>query len=223
MSKIFGIFGNISNTYGTTAIGTTTILSVLLIVLVLSIYEFLIYRFVSHRSFYNKQFNILIAVIPFFIATIILCLQSNIVITLGTIGALAIIRFRTAVKDPVDMLYLLWSVYIGIICGCQLYEVAVLTTIIVTLILLVLENIKFGKSPSVVVIHCKDCEENKITEILSKYSKRFKIKSRNYTSNGIDYAIEILLKNPEDLTKDLKKCKVVEKFSVIEYDSDDMV
>ena len=223
MSKIFEISGNISNTYGTTAIGTTTILSVLLIVLVLSIYEFLIYRFVSHRSFYNKQFNILIAVIPFFIATIILCLQSNIVITLGTIGALAIIRFRTAVKDPVDMLYLLWSVYIGIICGCQLYEVAVLTTIIVTLILLVLENIKFGKSPSVVVIHCKDCEENKITEILLKYSKRFKIKSRNYTSNGIDYAIEILLKNPEDLTKDLKKCKVVEKFSVIEYDSDDMV
>ncbi len=189
-----GIFNNIFNSFGID-IGITTTLSVLLVVLVLSVYEFLIYRYVSHRSFYNKQFNILITILPFFISTIILCLQSNIVITLGTIGALAIIRFRTAVKDPIDMLYILWSVYIGIICGCQLYEVAILTSIAVTIVLVVLENVKFGKLPCVVVIHCKDCEEKNITEILTKYAKRFKIKSRNYTSKGIDYAIEILLKN----------------------------
>lgn len=223
MSKIIGIFDNLFGTYGAISIGTTTILSVLCVVLILSIYEFLIYRYVSHRSFYNKQFNILIAVIPFFIATIILCLQANIVITLGTIGALAIIRFRTAVKDPIDMLYILWSVYIGIICGCQLYEVAVLTTLVVTIILVVLENIRFGRNPCVIILHCKDSEEKSITEILSKYAKKFKIKSRNYTSNGIDYAIEILLKNPESLGEDLKASKFVDKFSIIEYDSEDIV
>ena len=102
---------NIGNSYGSSALHTTVILSVLLMVLVLSIYELIVYRLVSHRAFYNRSFNICIAVLPFFIATIILCLQSNIVITLGTIGALAILRFRTAVKDPVDMLYLLWSVH----------------------------------------------------------------------------------------------------------------
>lgn len=223
MSKIMGIFDNIFSTYSTFDIGITTTLSVLLVVLLLSVYEFLIYRYVSHRSFYNKQFNILITILPFFIATIILCLQSNVVITLGTIGALAIIRFRTAVKDPIDMLYILWSVYIGIICGCQLYEVAVLTSIVVTVCLLILENVKFGKSPCVVVIHCKECEEKNITEILKKYAKKFKIKSRNYTTKGIDYAIEILLKEPESLTKDLKAANCVEKFSIIEYDSEDIV
>ena len=77
-------------------------------VAILAIYEFFVYRIVSHRSFYNKSFNITTAILPFFISSIILCLQSNLVITLGTIGALAIIRFRTSVKDPVDMLYLLW-------------------------------------------------------------------------------------------------------------------
>ena len=102
-------------------------------------YEFIVYRLVSHRAFYNRSFNISVTVLPFFIATIILCLQSNLVITLGTIGALAIIRYRTAVKDPVDMLYILWSIHIGIVCGCQLYEVAVLTSLLVTIILLILE------------------------------------------------------------------------------------
>lgn len=107
---MIGIFENIINNYSNASISTVTIISVLVMVLLLSVYEFIIYRFVSHRSFYNKSFNITIAILPFFISTIILCLQSNIIITLGTIGALAIIRFRTAVKDPVDMLYLLWSV-----------------------------------------------------------------------------------------------------------------
>ena len=115
------IFENIVNNYSNASVTSTTILSVLLMVLILGIYEFIIYRYISHKSFYNKSFNITIAILPFFISTIILCLQSNIVITFGTIGALTIIRFRTAIKDPIDMLYLLWSVYIGIICGCQLF------------------------------------------------------------------------------------------------------
>jgi hypothetical protein len=88
---------------------------------ILSAYIFLIYRFVSKKSFYSKQFNLTLAIIPFFIATIIMTLQSNLIITLGTIGALAIIRFRTAIKDPMDMVYLLWAVHIGITCGAGQY------------------------------------------------------------------------------------------------------
>ena len=135
MSSIVDIFNNICGHYLTKELNTVTILSVLIVVLLLSIYEFLIYRFVSHRTFYNKSFNISLTIIPFFIATIILCLQSNLVITLGTIGALAIIRYRTVVKDPIDMVYILWAVHTGIICGCQLYEVAVLTSIFVCIII----------------------------------------------------------------------------------------
>ena len=124
MNSITEIFQNIGLVYENSPISALTILTVIAMVMILSVYEFVVYRFISHRSFYNKSFNITIAVIPFFIATIIMCLQSNIVITLGTIGALAIIRFRTAVKDPVDMVYLLWAVHTGIVCGCQLFPVA---------------------------------------------------------------------------------------------------
>lgn len=152
--------------YHHTELPAQVILLVLFSVLVLSAYEFLVYRAVSHRAFYNKSFHISVAVLPFFIATIILCLQSNLVITLGTIGALAIIRFRTAVKDPVDMIYLLWSVHTGIVCGCQLYEVAVLTSLVVTIVLLVLENVGFGRRPFVLVVHSTENAEPAVTKLL---------------------------------------------------------
>lgn len=214
------VFENIINMYSNESITTTTILSVLLMVAILAIYEFFVYRFISHRSFYNKSFNITIATLPFFISTIILCLQSNIIITLGTIGALAIIRFRTAIKDPTDMLYLLWSVYIGIICGCQLFEVGVLTCVLVTIVLIILEHLNFGKKPFVLILHSSEDIEKQLQETLKA---SYKIKSRNYTSKGYDYAIEFTTKDMENIKQELANNEKVEKYSIIEYDADDIV
>ena len=192
-------------------------------VLFLSAYEFVVYRFVSHRSFYNKSFNIAVAVLPFFIASIILCLQSNIVITLGTIGALAIIRFRTAVKDPVDMLYLLWSVFIGIVCGCQLFEVGVLTSIIVTIALLALENLSFGRKPLVMIAHCKKDVEEELKKMLDDKKISHRFKSRNYSSKGYDYAVEFTCQDVKELSNELSKNERISSYSIIEYDADDIV
>lgn len=217
------VFENIINLYSNESITTTTIIAVLLMVLFLGVYEFFVYRFISHRSFYNKSFNITISVLPFFISTIILCLQSNIIITLGTIGALAIIRFRTAIKDPVDMLYLLWSVYIGIICGCQLYEVGVLTSILVTIVLVLLEHINFGRRPFVLILHSNSDIEKDVVESFKNNKISYKFKSRNYTNKGYDYAIELTIKDIEELKKELSDNKKVTKYSIIEYDADDIV
>ncbi len=217
------IFENIISSYANESITTGTILSVLLMVTILAIYEFFVYRLVSHRSFYNKSFNITTAILPFFISTIIMCLQSNLVITLGTIGALAIIRFRTSVKDPVDMLYLLWSVFIGIICGCQLFEVGVLTSVAVTIVLIVLEHINFGRKSFVLIVRSKEDAETALTEIFKNRKISYKFKSRNFTSKGFDYAIELTYKNIQELNNELSKLKVLDKYSIIEYDADDIV
>ncbi|MBP5679102.1 MAG: DUF4956 domain-containing protein [Bacilli bacterium] len=217
------MFENLFNVYSNESITTSTILSVLLMVTILSVYEFFVYRFISHRSFYNKSYNITIAILPYFIATIILCLQSNIIITLGTIGALAIIRFRTAVKDPVDMLYLLWSVYVGIICGCQLYEVGVLTCIVVTVILIILDHINFGRKPYILILHAEEDIEENFVQFLEEKKISYKLKSRNYTNKGYDYAIEFTSKKLNDLKEQLQNNKKVTKYSIIEYDADDIV
>jgi len=223
MNGLIEVIQSIGSNYENTAINSTIILAVLITSLILSLYEFFVYRYVSHRAFYNRQFNISITIIPLFIATIILCLQSNVVITLGTIGALAIIRYRTAIKDPIDMVYILWAVHIGITCGCQLYQVALLTSIVVTIVLIAMEKISIGKMPFILVIHTKDANEASIEKAIKTVTRKYRIKTRNYTGNGTDYVIEISTDNPGQLTAALKKVKEVEKYSIVEYDANNIM
>ncbi len=218
------IIETIINHYGNDSISTTSLLAMLLVVTGLAIYEYIVYRVVLHRAFYNRSFNITIAILPFFISTIIMCLQSNIVITLGTIGALAIIRFRTAVKDPVDMIYILWSIHTGIVCGCQLYEVAVLTSLLVTVFLVVFSYVKIGGKNYCIVVRLKSCaEEEALTQCLKQFVKKYTVKSRNYSGKGVDYVVECAVKNPSGLSLALEQNEAIERFSLLEYDAEDII
>ena len=136
---------------------------------------------------------------------------------------MAIIRFRTAVKDPVDMLYLLWAIHIGITCGCQLYEVAVLTSLIVTIMLIVLENVSIGRKPFIAVLNCSPEDEQKILEKVKEQTKAYRVKSRNYTEKGLDMVLELSTKSPEKFSECLRSIESVHRFSIINYDSDDIL
>lgn len=221
MQMIDIVIANILSSYKNPAIHSHVLLSVLTMTLLLCAYEFLVYRFVSHRAFYNRSYNICVAVMPFFIATIILCLQSNIVITLGTIGALAILRFRTAIKDPVDMLYLLWSVHTGIVCGCQLFKVGILTSVVVTVVLLVLENISFGRRPRILAARSAADGEQAFLAAVAKCVKHYRVKSRNYSEQSIDFVVELTTDQTEPLAAALRELGI-SRFSIIEYDSEDV-
>lgn len=224
MGLIQAIVNHIINSFQNQEITTSVLLSVLIVVGMLALYEFIVYQLVLHRSLYNKAFNISVAVLPFFIATIILCLQSNLVITLGTIGALAIIRFRTAVKDPVDLIFILWAIHIGITCGCQLYEMAIVTSLISTVVLVILNRVNMGMKSHIMVVHCKTAEyESSITDILKANTKKYRVKSRNYTDKGMDFIFEIITKDAAKLAKEMEKEASVERFSLMEYDSDDIL
>lgn len=224
MGIIWAIKDAIANSFQNQEITTSVLLAVLIMTGVLALYEFIVYQVVLRRSLYNKAFNMSIAVLPFFISTIILCLQSNLVITLGTIGALAIIRFRTAVKDPVDLIFVLWSIHIGITCGCQLYEIAILTSLLATAVLIVLNRLNIGMRSHILVLHCKssDCE-SEIISLLKKDTRRYRVKSRNYTEKGMDYVFEIFTREIGALANDLEKSADIERFSLMEYDSDDIL
>lgn len=224
MGLIQAVINHISNSFQNQEITTSVLLSVLVVVGLLSLYEFVVYQVILHRSLYNKAFNISIAVLPFFISTIILCLQSNLVITLGTIGALAIIRFRTAVKDPVDLIFILWSIHIGITCGCRLFEMAVITSLVATVVLIILNRVNVVMRSHILVVHCNSAEnESGIVELLKKYTRKYRIKSRNHTEKGMDFVFEIITKEAGILAGELEKAEGVERFSLMEYDSDDIL
>lgn len=224
MGLVQAVINQIGENFHHSEISTSVLISMFIVVLVLSLYEFFIYQIVLRRSLYNKAFNITIGILPMFIATIILCLQSNLVITLGTIGALAIIRFRTAVKDPVDLIFILWSIHTGIICGCRMYEIAVMTSLAATFVLIFFNYVNVRTKTHILVMHSKEAEyEKDILEILKKYTKKYRVKSRNYTSRGMDYVFEIIVKDAAILAVELEQTVCVERFSLMEYDSDDVL
>ena len=197
-----------------------SVVVVLLMSMLLSMYEYVVYRFVSKRSFYSKQFNITMAVLPLFISTIILTLQSNLLITLGTIGALAIIRFRTAIKDPIDMVYLLWSIHTGIVCGCGLYEVGVLTSLAATIFLIVLELLPVQNAPYLLVLNATLDAEQEIMNAIKKYADRIKVKSRNITMRGCDYVIELRTKKEKEMLGEISGMESVKSLSLVAYDGE---
>lgn len=225
MSIINEIINSIFSTIGRDVAPLSVILSVMIVTFVMSVYEYVVYRAVSHRQIYNKQFHTALMVIPFFISSIVMALQSNIVITLGTIGALAIIRFRTAIKDATDMVYLLWSIYIGIACGCQLYESCVLTSLMATVILLFAN--KFGgkifKNPFILVVNSENDIEQSLKSIINNHTKSFRLKSRNFTQTGINYVYELGLKDTDAFSKDIQNLKDIKQFSLLEYDGNDII
>lgn len=224
MGLVYSVIENIGTSFQNSEISTSKILALFVVVLLLSLYEFFVYQVILRRSLYNKAFNITISVLPIFIATIILCLQSNLVITLGTIGALAIIRFRTAVKDPVDLIFILWSIHIGITCGCQMYEIAIMTSAVATFILVLLNRINVRTKTHILVMHSTSAEDEKVIEdILKQNTKKYRVKSRNYTNKGMDYVVEIIMKDAVCLTQAMEKEVCVERFSLMEYDTDDIL
>lgn len=197
------------------------IVSILLMTLVLGIFEYFVYRYVSKRSFYSKQFNITLAIIPLFIATIIMTLQSNLLITLGTIGALAIIRFRTAIKDPIDMVYLLWSVFIGITCGSGLFEVAIITSLVVTVLLLVLDLLPLRKPPFILVVNASNPEvEKSIVKIIKEGTQYYKVKSRTMSENRYDLVLELKTKDDANLVESISKLENVNNVSMVAFDGE---
>lgn len=150
-----------------TDINTTKIIITLGITILIGIYIFYIYKYKSKSSFYSKDFNVVLAVMPVITAGIVLAMQSSIVISLGMVGALSIIRFRNAVKSQMDLLFLFWSISIGIIVGAGMYEIGIVLSVCVTILLFILDFIPVKNKSLLLVINSNNSEiEPKIIEIL---------------------------------------------------------
>ena len=121
-------------------IDTMTVLFGLGLACALGLYIFLIYRALTRKTFYSLNFNISLVAMSVITAAIILTIQSNLVISLGMVGALSIVRFRTAIKDPMDLVFLYWAIGVGIICGAGLSVICVALCLVMTLIVFLLSK-----------------------------------------------------------------------------------
>ena len=207
--------------FTTADINIYTAATALLITCCLAIYIFFIYRVITRKTFYSKTFNISIACIALITAGIIITIQSNIVVSLGMVGALSIVRFRTAVKDPLDLTFLFWSIAVGIICGVGLAEIAILLSLLLTIGILTLNNLPVAKAPLILVINSTSLDsEKEILDIVQKYSKHPIVKSRNMTKSTLDLIIELRTNTGDELIQDVLKHNSVESASLLSHDGE---
>ena len=122
--------------FSSAEITTPTVIIALGIACVLALYIFFVYRVVTRKTFYSKNFNITLAVITVITAALILTMQSSVVLSLGMVGALSIVRFRTAIKDPMDLMFLFWAIAIGIIMINSIMTVIMIARILLVFIAL---------------------------------------------------------------------------------------
>lgn len=189
----------------------------LAIIVVLSLYLFLVYRLVSKNTLYNRDFNISLVGMAVVTGAIVLAIQSNLVLSLGMVGALSIVRYRSAVKNPMDLFFLFWAIANGIMCGARQYALALSITIILSVILFLLASIPVNKPPFILVINGTPDDIDEIKLIVKSHCSFSKVKSNYMSGNKLRMILEIKTKKRDDLLKTLCKMDNVSA-SILHYD-----
>ncbi|MBD5469522.1 MAG: DUF4956 domain-containing protein [Lachnospiraceae bacterium] len=207
--------------YASYDISIVTIFVCMIVTVVIAGYIFLIYRLINRNAFYNRNFNLSLVAIAVITAAIILTIQSNIVISLGMVGALSIVRFRTAVKDPLDLVFLFWAISIGIICGAGFAVIALIASVIITLIILLFDRMSVGRCPVILLVNARDyAAEDVIMQVIKKECDMYKIKARNLTKEKLDMALEVRTDRGAELLKELMELEPVTLASLLDHDGE---
>lgn len=202
-------------------LSTAKIMTTLIITFVIAAYIFMVYRMVTKSTFYYKSFNVSMAIISVVTAGIILAMQSSIVISLGMVGALSIVRFRTAIKEPMDLLFLFWSIGTGIICGAGLYKIAVILAVLVTAGILMLDMLPVRISPYLLIVNASSkAAEDDILSAVKEAGSSYKIKSKNISKNGMDMILEVKTKKDRELVDRISGMLEIIEVSLLAHDGE---
>lgn len=212
---------SLRNCFSSGDISLIYVLTVLGVTCLFSIYIFFLYRVMTRKSFYNRGFNISLGAMSVVTAAVILTVQTSIVVSLGMVGALSIVRFRTAVKDPMDLVFLFWSISNGIICGAGMAKIAFVATFAMTVLLFVLAKLPASKAPMILVINAKTPDaEPEMTAVIQQFSKHFTVKSRNLTASSLDLVIELSVDRESELVRELSAVNDVISVSLLSHDGE---
>lgn len=202
-------------------ITTTTAVFAVFAAGLFGLYLYFVYRLVSRKSFYSKSFNVSLVALAMITAAIIVAIQSSVVISLGMVGALSIVRFRTAIKDPMDLVFLFWSISVGIICGAGLYGMALVVTVFVTIAILGLEVLPVAKPPMLLLVNASNCNlEEEILDVVKQYARHYQIKSRNLTKLGMDLVVELRIKGGAEMVREINGMEGIDSVSLLSRDGE---
>lgn len=177
------------------------ILMAMMTALILALFMYFIYRKTYAGVVYSKSFNQTLVLISIIITMVMMIIGGNLALSLGMVGSLSVIRFRTAIKEPRDMAFLFWSIAIGLSCGAEMYGVAVIGSVVIAGILLAFKFDIYDKNIYLAVVRGSEIELSNVEKTVKEYTGRnYKVHMQNFTKNGQEITYEIRLKDT-DTTK----------------------
>lgn len=193
----------------------------ILCTLILAVYVFVVYKWIHKNEFYNNNFNLSLIALAVITAAVILTIQSNIVVSLGMVGALSIVRFRTAIKDPLDLVFLFWSIGLGIICGAGFAAIAVITSIALTVVIFIFTNMRGVKESQLLVVNANAIDvEDKVMEIVEEYCDYVHLRAKTMSKQDLNLAIEIKVEEQKEMMNELAKMENITSLSLLEHDGE---
>lgn len=158
----------------------------------LGMFIFLVYKKTYQGVMYSSSFGTTLVALTMITTVVILAVTSNVVLSLGMVGALSIVRFRTAIKEPLDIAFLFWSIAVGIVLAAGMIPLAVVGSVIIGIILLVFVNKKSHCNPYIVVLSCTDSiTEKKAVDFLNDNVKKCVVKSKTAANGSVELNLEI--------------------------------
>ena len=190
----------------------------LVITFVITLFIFFMYRKTFSGVLYTRNFNVGLVLTGLVVNLVVLPISSNIALSLGMVGALSIVRFRTAIKDPADIVFTFWAISVGIINGAGLYMIAIVGTPVIAVFLYVLSRANFrSNDPYLLVVNYSSEAEEAVQKAVPKH----KLRSRTVTPAGVELILEVRMKTKDAPQVDeLMKIKGVNNAALVSYNAD---
>ncbi len=190
--------------------------------LCLGLFIFFVYKKTFAGVMYSASFGVSLMAMTMVTTLIILAVTSNVILSLGMVGALSIVRFRTAVKEPLDIAFLFWAISAGIVTGAGLIPLAIIGSLFIGLVLLIFVNKKSTDTPYLIVVNCaNDKSEADVLSLVKSKTKKCLVKSKTVSRNGIELTVEVrLLDMNASLVNELLSVNGVENAVLVSYNGE---
>lgn len=198
------------------ALSVRTVVAAMTVALLCAVLIYVVYRYFYKGISYSENFGILLIMLTLVTAFIIICISSNLVLSLGMVGALSIVRFRAAVKEPLDVGFLFFAIAAGLTCGARLYIIALTGTVIICAIFVLCYLFLTKKKSYLLVIHYSEEAAEAVKDALAKQKKCFKSKIRHAQTTELTYSIRLKADSTE-LVDTLNAISGVENVVLVQY------
>lgn len=218
----FGDIFKSSYTDNITSFSVVDTIIALALAFAIGIFIYFVYKKTFNGVMYSSSFGVSLIAMTLITTFVILAVTSNVVLSLGMVGALSIVRFRAAIKEPLDITFLFWSIAVGIVIGAGMLPLAVIGSILIGVILILFVNKKTSDNPYILVMKCEnDGAEKHALDQVKNAVKKHVVKSKTVSANGIELTLEVRLKEmTSEFVNELTKITGVESAVLVSYNGD---